>query len=48
MKKEHPLKKEGYELVPDTSGKIVDSIWVKEDSLIIKFAWGPDLRFGRL
>lgn len=39
-----------FELVPETSGKIVDSVWIKNDrtELIIKFSWGDDLHFKPL
>ena len=43
--KDHPLIKEGFEFVPDCTGKIIDSIWKKDDELLIRFAWGPSLRF---
>lgn len=42
----HPLREAGYKQVPDCSGKIVDSIWRKDNELIIRFAWGPQLRFA--
>ena len=45
-KKRHPLVEEGYKLVPETSGKIVDSIWERDDGIIIIFAWGNILRYG--
>lgn len=40
----------GYDLVPDTTGKIVDSIWIREDKreLIVRFAWGKALHFKPL
>lgn len=47
VKTEHPLRKEGWKRVEDTSGKIIDSVWVKSDGvgLIIKFAWGGTLNY---
>ena len=38
---------EGFELVPDTSGKIVDSIWYNQEKgeIYIKFSWGDNLYF---
>lgn len=37
----------GFERVPNTAGKIIDCIWIKEDNseLFIKFAWGDHLHF---
>lgn len=45
MKKKPKI--EGFTLVPETTGKIVDSIWISDDGteLLIKFAWGKSLRF---
>lgn len=37
----------GFKLVPETSGKIVSGVYIKEDNseIIIDFAWGGKLKF---
>lgn len=46
MKKKPNPFGDDYELVPDTVGRITDSVWIKKDGseMIIKFAWGGNLR----
>jgi hypothetical protein len=41
MKKKEP-KYKGYRLVPETTGKITDGVYIREDNqaLIVSFAWG--------
>ena len=39
------LEKQGFSLVPETTGRIIDSIWINEEKqvLIVKFASGGRL-----
>ena len=39
------LEKQGFTLVPETTGKIIDSIWINDEKqvLIVKFASGGRL-----
>lgn len=43
-------KFEGFDLVPETAGKISDGVYIKKDKseIIIAFAWGDSLRFRPL
>jgi len=47
FKRKRTPKRPGYTLVPETIGKIVDSIWIKDDGTELKivFAWGKPLDF---
>lgn len=49
MKKKQP-KIEGFHLIPDSVGIILDSIWVKDDNseIIIKSAFGGQWHFKPL
>ncbi len=40
-------KYEGYDLIPETTGKISNGVYIRKDNnaLIISFAWGRDLHF---
>ena len=39
------LEKQGFSLVPETTGRIIDSIWINEEKqvLVVKFASGGRL-----
>ncbi|KKS24134.1 MAG: hypothetical protein UU81_C0012G0003 [Microgenomates group bacterium GW2011_GWC1_41_8] len=41
------LEKDGFEIVPETVGRIIDSIWINEETQVlkIKFASGGTLVF---
>jgi len=45
MKKKN--KYPDYDLVPATTGIIIDGVYLRKDkqAIIISFAWGEDLRF---
>ena len=47
MKKIKKSKYPGYHVVPETTGKITDAVYVRDDNqaLIIDFAWGKTLHF---
>lgn len=47
MKKVHPLRKAGWELVKIPS-HMIDSIWQKDNMLHIRFATGQSCTFGEL
>jgi hypothetical protein len=44
------LEKDGFKLVPETTGRIIDSIWINEETQVlkIKFASGGILCFQPL
>ena len=44
------LEKDGFKLVPETTGRIIDSIWHNEErqELKVKFATGQTLTFKPL
>jgi hypothetical protein len=50
MRKKHNLTLEGFHLIPETSGIILDSIWVKDDNseIIIRSAFGGQWVFRPL
>ena len=50
MKKKKEPKIEGYRLIPNTTGIILDSIWISEDgtSIKIKSAYGGEWNFRPL
>ena len=50
MKKKREPKLEGYHLIPDSTGIILDSIWVKDDNseIKIKSAFGGEWNFRPL
>ena len=47
MKKPKKSKYPGYHVVPETTGKIIDAIYISDDgsALVIDFAWGKALHF---
>lgn len=47
MKKKLKTKYPDYDLVPETTGKISNGVYIRKDkqALIVSFAWGPDLHF---
>ena len=47
-KKINQLEKDGYHLIPESVGIILDSIWVKDDEIIIKSAFGGQWIFRPL
>ena len=49
-KKLTELEKDGFRLVPETTGRIIDSIWHNEErqELMIRFATGQILTFKPL
>ena len=50
MKKPKISKYPGYHVVPETTGKITDAVYISDDgaALIIDFAWGKTLHFKPL
>ncbi len=42
------IKFPDYELVPETTGKIINGVYIRNDkqAVIISFAWGGNLHFG--
>lgn len=50
MKKKRVPTKEGFHLIPDTTGIILDSIWVKDDNteIVIRSAFGGEWTFRPL
>ena len=50
MKKKRKPLFIGFELVPETTGKICAGVYIKDDNseIIIHFAWGRDLHYKPL
>ena len=50
LRKKKKRRYEGFDLIPKTSGKISNGVYISKDKseLIISFAWGCSLRFRPL
>lgn len=48
MKKNKKVKFEGYDLIPETAGKITNGVYIRKDkeAIIVNFAWGGYLKFA--